>query len=169
MTVAKLVSHVLFLYAFVVNIHSLEFIVGCGKQVSRAIAFLCIWLLLVNVLITSVEPSACKAVSQAGKVRGLRFGGSKRYDSLCCIPDRIFSCFCYCRAGNGYFSLQVEAGGPGSHPLFCCSSFHSPPCVFFHGLMHVCQVRTARSLDGAYHYSSSYSRVIKLIISLRFG
>lgn len=83
MMVAKLVSHVLFLYAFVVNIHSLDFIVGCGKQVSRAIAFLCIWLLLVNVLITSVEPSA---VSQARKVRGLRFGRSKRYDSLCCIP-----------------------------------------------------------------------------------
>jgi hypothetical protein len=42
MMVAKLVSHVLFLYAFVVNRHSLDFVVGCGKQVSRAIAFLCI-------------------------------------------------------------------------------------------------------------------------------
>jgi hypothetical protein len=33
MMVAKLVSHVLFLYAFVVNRHSLDFVVGCRKQV----------------------------------------------------------------------------------------------------------------------------------------
>ncbi|CAK7337064.1 unnamed protein product [Dovyalis caffra] len=57
MMVAKLVCYVLFLFAFVVNRHSLHFIVGRGKLILKAFVSLYISVL--------INPAACSAVSKA--------------------------------------------------------------------------------------------------------